>query len=181
MYFPSRILFSLLILGSPGNLSPVQQVSLSLNFNSDVGTTQDHHLTKDIEYGYKGPGVYHLTSSNDHYNLALGNSGIGNGDPVVVWYVFYPSINQFNVPMMKWRKPNNTDSQRWFLSDVGSGYVTVANNGTGELLSVNSGNYSCIKTAALSTALSSHGWHISNSTELQPKHQPSHFFHHQGS
>lgn len=181
MYFSSHLLFSLLILGSPGNLSPVKQTSLSFNCNSDVGTIQDHHLIRDIEYGYKGPGVYHLTSSSDLYNLVLGDSGNGNGAPVVVWYVFYPRTNHVNMPMMKWRKSNNTDSQRWFISDVGSGYVTVANNGTGVLLSVDSGNYSCIKTAALRTALSSHGWHISKSTELQPKHQPAPFSHHLGS
>lgn len=92
MYLSSQKVFSLLILSSPVKFSPVQQTPLPPNFNSGVGTIQDHNLIRDVEYGYKGPGVYHITSSNDLFNLALGNNSSGNGDPVVVWYVFYPRI-----------------------------------------------------------------------------------------
>lgn len=89
MYLSSQKVISLLILSSPVKFSPVQQTP---NSNSGVGTIQDQNLIRDVEYGYKGPGVYHITSSNDLFNLALGNNGSGNGDPVVVWYVFYPRI-----------------------------------------------------------------------------------------
>lgn len=89
MYLSSQKVISLLILSSPVKFPPVQQTPDS---NSGVGTIQDQNQISDVEYGYKGPGVYHITSSNDLFNLALDNNGSGNGDPVVVWYVFYPRI-----------------------------------------------------------------------------------------
>ena len=91
MHFSLQKLFSLLILASPGLFSPVQQ-ALPLNCNSDVGTILDHGLIRDIDYGYKGPGVYHITGSADLFNLALDNDGSGDGGSTVVWYVSYPHI-----------------------------------------------------------------------------------------
>lgn len=106
MYFSSQKVLSLLILGSPGKFSPVQQTALPPNSNSDVGPLRDHNGISDVEYGYKGPGVYHITSSNDRYNLARGHNGSGSsgdGAPVVVWYVFYPA----RITMVATRQSND--------------------------------------------------------------------------
>ena len=35
----------------------------------------------------------------------------------------------------KIRGKNDTNTQRWYFSDVGGGFITAANNGTGMLLS----------------------------------------------
>lgn len=85
MYFSSHKLFSLLVLASPGSFTPLGQTLLPLNCHSNA-------QIKDVEYGYKGPGVYHITGLGDLYNLALGDIGSGDGAPAVVWYVLVLSL-----------------------------------------------------------------------------------------
>lgn len=87
MLFSLQKLFSILALVAPGLLSPVQQDPLQLTCTSNAGTISGYDLTQDVEYGYKGPGVYHITSLADHYNLVVGDTGTGEGVPVVMWYI----------------------------------------------------------------------------------------------
>lgn len=39
--------------------------------------------------------------------------------------------------LMRFRQANATARQRWYISNIGGGYVTVANNVTGVLLAAN--------------------------------------------
>lgn len=153
MYLSSEKVLSLLVLGSPGKFFSVQQTPLPLDSNSDVGTFQDNHLIRDVEYGYKGPGVYHITGSSDLFNLVPDQNGSGDGAPVVVWYVFYLRITISTRHWWNWRKSNDTNSQRWFISNVGNGYVTVANNDTGVLLSATSSKSFILELRLLLLAL----------------------------
>lgn len=93
MYLSTEKVFSLFVLASPGKFFPVQQSPLPLDLNSDIGSFQDNGLIRDVEYGYKGPGVYHISGSSDLFNLVPDQIGSGDGAPVVVWYVHtYPNL-----------------------------------------------------------------------------------------
>lgn len=196
MYLSTEKVFSLFVLASPGKIFPVQQSPLPLESNSDIGRFQDNGLIRDVEYGYKGPGVYHISGSSDLFNLVPDQIGSGDGAPVVVWYVHtYSGLSR--ITMLRtgrfdenWRQSNNTNSQRWFISDVGNGFVTVANNDTGVLLSASSSKpfifYYSFWSKGCSyqhriILLSWNEWDISNSIQLQTKHLPALISHHPGS
>lgn len=72
-------LFLLFVLPTPAILSPLQQ-------SLQVMCTTDKVETNDVEYGYKGPGVYYITSFADQYHASLGTNGTGDGAPLVTWY-----------------------------------------------------------------------------------------------
>lgn len=92
MHFSLQKAFSLIMLASPGLLfSPLQQALLRFSCDSDVDSISDNGLIRDIEFGYEGPGVYHIIGGGDYYNLALDDVGSGDGATAVVWYVF-PSL-----------------------------------------------------------------------------------------
>lgn len=98
MYLSSEKVISLFVLASPGSkFFPVQQQT-QLESNSDiVGSSSfqddnDNYLTRDVDYGYKGPGVYHISGYTDHFNLVPEQIGSGDGAPVVVWYVYFLMI-----------------------------------------------------------------------------------------
>lgn len=98
MHFVMQKLFSLLILVSSGLSSPFQQAHLRfssalssplrLPCHSDVGIISENDRINDVEYGYQGPGVYHITSQADLFNLVPGTSGFSDEVPVAVWCVF---------------------------------------------------------------------------------------------
>lgn len=92
MYLSSEKVISLFVLASPGKFLPVQQQQSplpQLESNSDIGSSfQDKNdLIRDVDYGYKGPGVYHISGYVDNFNLVPEQIGSGDGAPVVVWYV----------------------------------------------------------------------------------------------
>lgn len=71
------------ILASSGLLTSVQQSYLAPSCHSEV----DAILKPDEpHFGYQGPGVYHLVSVVDRFQLSLGSEGSSDGVPAVVWY-----------------------------------------------------------------------------------------------
>ena len=73
-------LFLLFALPTPAILSPLQQSLLQ------VMCTTDNAEINDVDYGYKGAGVYYITSYADQYHASLGSNGTGDGAPLVTWY-----------------------------------------------------------------------------------------------
>lgn len=71
----------LLALSTPAIPSPLQSSLQPLCMTDQV-------KTNDVQYGFKGPGVYYITSYADQYRASLGASGTGEGAPLVTWYLF---------------------------------------------------------------------------------------------
>lgn len=86
MHFLLQKALSLLFLATPGLSTPVQQSPLSPSCHSEVGTISEIDLAADAVFGYQGPGVYHILSAVDRYQVSLGSEGSGDGVPVELWY-----------------------------------------------------------------------------------------------
>lgn len=74
------------ILASSGLLTSVQQQSyLAPSCHSEVDAISK---LDEPHFGYQGPGVYHLLSVVDRFQLSLGSESSDDGVPAVVWYAF---------------------------------------------------------------------------------------------
>ena len=74
-------LFLLFVFSNPAILSPLQQSPLQ-----PLCMTDEVEINEDVEYGYKGPEVYYITSFADQYHASLGTNGTGEGASLVTWY-----------------------------------------------------------------------------------------------
>lgn len=89
------------LLTSSNLFTSVQQISLQpSSSHSEVNAISNSEVHENAEphFGYQGPGVYHLLSLVDRYQLSLGNQGSGDGVSTVVWYVCHSlSLHCFSI------------------------------------------------------------------------------------